>query len=40
MAPELIDTLREYWRAYAPIAALVLIVLAFLRVIEVLDDGA
>jgi hypothetical protein len=40
MAPELIDAVREFWRACAPIAALVLIAFALLRVIEVLDDGA
>ena len=40
MAPELIDSLGEYWPASAPIAALVLMAFALFRVIEVLDDGA
>jgi hypothetical protein len=40
MAPELIDAVREFWRACGPIATLVLIAFALLRVIEVLDDGA
>jgi hypothetical protein len=40
MAPELIDAVREFWRACAPMATLGLIAFALLRVIEVLDDGA
>jgi hypothetical protein len=40
MAPELIDAVRECWRAYAPVAALALIAFALFQVIKVLDDGA